>query len=177
MTDPKSQPVNKKKLLVAVIMLIIALLALAGILFLPDRKNPQDEMPRLTFEKQGYATIKAPDGTVKAEFDLEIADTEETQKTGLMYRESMADNQGMLFTYKEADKMNFWMKNTYLPLDIIFFLPDSTIYKVYADNKPFTEAGVAPAENCLFALEINAGLGKKFSLQPGDKLDWKRLPR
>jgi uncharacterized membrane protein (UPF0127 family) len=177
---PVTPPRNpaKKLYVLAGIMVLIAIIAIVIVFVIPDKPgNPPKEKLRITFEKQGTAVITSPDGKEKAAFDLEIADTEEAQKIGLMYRESMADNQGMLFVYKTADKMNFWMKNTYLPLDLVFFLPDSTVYKVYPDNQPFTESGIAPAKECQFALEINAGLAKVHNLAPGDKISWKRLSK
>lgn len=173
-TDKSASP--KKLFIAAGIMILVAFTVTMLVIFLPEDEAQTSTKPlRLTFLKQGNAVILAPDGKQKAAFDIELADTPETQKNGLMYRDNMQDNQGMLFTYKTADQMNFWMKNTYLPLDIIFFLPDSTIYKVYPDNVPFTETSISPFEKCLYALEINAGLAKANNLQPGDKLNWKRL--
>ena len=170
----KSTP--KKLYVYTAIIVIIAVLITLLVVYIPDKNGKTDSSNlRLSFEKQGMAIIYGTDGKQKAVFDLELAETLEQQRIGLMYRDTMTDNQGMLFVYQAAGNLNFWMKNTYLPLDLVFFLPDSTIYKIYPDNKPFSESAISPPEKCLMTLELNAGIADRYKLNPGDKIKWQSI--
>ena len=101
--------------------------------------------------------------------DIEVADTADERAKGLMDRTSLPQNQGMLFLFSEADYLSFWMKNTYVSLDIIFFSPQGefigTDSMVPCEEDPclrYTSTGPAS-----IALEVNAGFVKKHNIGPG----------
>lgn len=169
-----SQPIIKNKLYLGIFFLFIAVIALILIFVLPDKKTNNESNEQYTFTKEGTAYISSQEGIVKCRFDIEIADTPERLSTGLMYRDSMSVNQAMLFVFDKSEQRSFWMKNTYLPLDIVYISKDSTIVSVSENTTPFSEQTVMSKGPALYVLEINAGLYKQYGLETGDKFYWQR---
>jgi uncharacterized protein len=178
-TPPSDSIVNKKKLYLGIFFLLCAIVAVIFVFVLPDKPAKVAEQPvvkkdSLAFVKEGTATFYSKNKTAKCTFDVEIADTPERQKQGLMFRESMYDKQGMLFPNDTAKIQTFWMKNTYLPLDIIFIGADSTIVSISEYTTPFSEQTLSSEGPAQFVLEINAGQSRVFDLIKGDKFSWTR---
>jgi uncharacterized membrane protein (UPF0127 family) len=103
-------------------------------------------------------------------FSVEIAADDAARAEGLMFRQSMADDHGMLFDFKRDQPTAFWMKNTYISLDMIFVRSDGTVVNVAENTVPFSEASVPAAAPVRFVLEVNAGTAKRLGLKPGDHL-------
>jgi uncharacterized protein len=108
-------------------------------------------------------------------FRVEVASSPEEQAKGLMFRTEMGADEGMLFPHDPPRRASFWMKNTVIPLDIIYIGSDGRILNI-ADAKPYDltplpSAGVASA-----VLELNGGRAAKLGIKPGDKVTWK-LPK
>jgi len=128
-----------------------------------------------TFTKEGILTItKAIDNEVIS-FEIEIAETEYEVQTGLMDRDSMKDNQGMLFIFPDVAVHSFYMKNTKIPLDIIYIDENLKIASFAENAKPLDEAGLSSQVPIQYVLEINAGLAEKFLLEIGDKVEFERI--
>lgn len=102
-------------------------------------------------------------------FTLEVADNEAARRKGLMYRRSMPEEHGMLFVFEYSDVLKFWMKNTYIPLDIIFIDRYGTIVAI-RQMKPLDETGASSGKRARFAIELNAGMAQKSSIKEGDKV-------
>jgi len=153
------------KLYLGIAFLLIAIIAVILILILPDNDSkPNNSLAQYTFRKEGTASFQD-----KAFFDIEIAETPDEMKTGLMYRDSLSTNQAMLFIYDIPDILSFWMKNTYLPLDIVFIGPDSSIVSIGENTTPFSEQSVVSKGPAQYVLEINSGLASAYGLKIGDK--------
>ncbi|MEL7159309.1 MAG: DUF192 domain-containing protein [Bacteroidota bacterium] len=153
--------------------LIIGLMALALLSFLlmSIPRNPSVTGPRFTDE--GDLTIyRSASQQVVTELDIEIADTEETIVQGLMYRDHMEENQGMLFVMPAVEPQAFWMLNTYIPLDIIFVGPDRRIVKIRKNTVPKSTDQVTSEVPAAFVLEVNAGYAARNGLKEGDRLEW-----
>lgn len=103
-------------------------------------------------------------------FQVEIAATDEQRSMGLMFREEMALDHGMLFLFETEGQRYFWMKNTPLPLDIIYISATGTIVSIAADTKPFSLDTIPSGLPAQYVLEINAGLSAKLGIKPGDKV-------
>lgn len=106
-------------------------------------------------------------------FAVEVADTPDKQQLGLMFRESMPRNQGMLFIFSGETMRAFWMKNTKIPLDIIYFDKDLKLVSV-ANAKPCRTASCKSypsAGPAMYVLELNAGLAAELDLAAGDQLE------
>lgn len=105
-------------------------------------------------------------------FTIEIADNSATRESGLMYRENLKENKGMLFIFPKEDIYSFWMKNTLIPLDIIWINQNKEIVFISKNNQP-CENNLCPLINpniqAKYVLEINSGLSEKIGLKLGDE--------
>ena len=133
------------------------------------------ETEEITFTKEGEATLLKAKGDTIQKIDIEIADNSYERQTGLMYRESMEDDQGMLFIYDDEAPRAFYMKNTYIALDIIYFASDSTAVSFQKNAQPQDETSLPSEKPAQFILEINAGLADEWNIEVGDKIDFERL--
>ena len=123
----------------------------------------------VTFKKEGDLIIFKSDST-QVTLDIEIADTDFDIQTGLMYRDSMKDKQGMLFVFDDVTPRSFYMKNTKFPLDLIFIDDDKKIVSFQKNAQPFDETGLSSQVPVKYVLEINAGLSDSIGLQVGDSI-------
>ncbi|WP_120716500.1 DUF192 domain-containing protein [Tsuneonella amylolytica] len=105
------------------------------------------------------------------DFRVEVAASEAEQARGLMFRTKMGADEGMLFPRQPADIASFWMKNTPLPLDIIFIGTDRKVLNV-ADAKPYDLTPVTAAGLTSAVLELNAGRAKELGIGPGSTVEW-----
>ncbi len=103
-------------------------------------------------------------------FDVEIASDDASRELGLMCRKTMAKSHGMLFEFPQADPQTFWMKNTYLPLDIIYIGPNGRIVSIAANAKPFDETPLPSTGPANGVLEIKGGLSAKLGIRAGDQV-------
>lgn len=101
------------------------------------------------------------------EFSIEIADTPSEQEKGLMFRTSMAPDHGMLFEFPTIAPISFWMKDTLIPLDIIFIEADGKIVKVHANATPKSLAQIASDAPVRAVLELNGGRAAELGIGPG----------
>ncbi len=102
------------------------------------------------------------------EFEAEIAITWEQHRMGLMFRREMAENRGMLFYYPFPQTVGFWMKNTYLPLDIIFIRSDGAIANIAHDTVPHSLNSIESEGIITGVFEVNAGVTEKLGIREGD---------
>ena len=129
----------------------------------------------VVFKKEGELNIiKQKVDSLLTSLDIEIAETEYETQTGLMYRASMDANQGMLFIFPEERVHSFYMKNTEIPLDLIFIKADSTVASFQENAEPYNESGLSSQVPVKYVLEVNAGLAEKWLLEVGDKIDFKK---
>ena len=151
---------KKRKTIVILISMLIVILALVVILIL---KNNEDKNENITIKFQ------------TEEINAEIADTPEKIKNGLMYRESLGENEGMLFIFDREKETSFWMKNTLIPLDIIFLNKDKEIVNIFENAMPCkTEEcelypSVHPAK---YVIEVNAGFVEKNRIEVGERVEF-----
>jgi uncharacterized membrane protein (UPF0127 family) len=139
-----------------------------------EAATPTVEAPKYAFRNDGSLDIVAKDGSIKGSFKIEIVEKEEEVMRGLKYRESMEPDQAMLFIFAKPDYYDFWMQDTYLPLDMLFIGSDETIFQIEENAKPFSEERISPTQVNNYVLEINAGIAKQMNIQTGDKISWKR---
>lgn len=102
------------------------------------------------------------------ELDIETAATPESRTVGLMFRKEMPENAGMLFLFDEAANRAFWMRNTLIPLDMIFIEKDGVIGHIHANAIPHDETPVPSNGPATAVLEINGGRAAELGLKPGD---------
>ncbi|MDJ0860321.1 MAG: DUF192 domain-containing protein [Dinoroseobacter sp.] len=106
----------------------------------------------------------------QATYSIEVVDTPETRAQGLMFRETMARREGMLFVYERPQSVSFWMRNTLIPLDMIFVDARGVVQKVHRDAVPLDETPIPGGTNILVVLEVNAGQAEQFGIGPGTEM-------
>lgn len=105
-------------------------------------------------------------------FRVEVADTREAQARGLMFRTELGDFEGMIFPYDGTRAQGFWMKNTPIPLDIIFVGPDRRISNIAAMTEPYSLESVYSVGPVLGVLELRGGRAGELGIEPGDLVEW-----
>lgn len=135
--------------------------------------STQSEALDIPFNKQGkLAFVGQQSNDTLAVIDIEIADNNESRARGLMYRRSLPENAGMLFIQGMEEMQSFWMKNTYIPLDILFVNRDKEIVTIHANTTPLKEWNYASTAPALYVVEVNAGFANRHGINTGDKIDF-----
>lgn len=105
-------------------------------------------------------------------FSVEVARSEAEQAKGLMFRTAMGANEGMLFIRNPPDRASFWMRNTVIPLDIVFIGQDRRILNIAANAVPYDETPLSSAGIAAAVLELNGGRAAQLGIKAGDKVAW-----
>jgi uncharacterized membrane protein (UPF0127 family) len=130
---------------------------------------PADQQPQTGLRKVPL-TISSKNGT--HQFTVQVAATPEQQERGLMFVTSLGDDQGMIFPFSPPAEQSFWMKNTLIPLDIIFIRANGTIGRIthaqVLDPTPLPSGGPV-----IGVLEIRGGRADELGIKEGDKVSWK----
>ncbi len=138
-----------------------------------DTKEPEVKTEEIKFQKEGELFLLKQQDTLQ-KIDIEIADDSYERATGLMYRTSMESNQGMLFIFPDSAGRYFYMKNTYIPLDIIYYSKDSTVVSYIENAVPRDETSLPSEGPAKFVLELNAGKVQEWNIEKGDKISFYR---
>ncbi len=117
-------------------------------------------------------TIQRQNGT-EITFDVELAITEQQHQYGLMNREELPEDEGMIFIFEKEAMRSFWMRNTLVPLDIAFISKDGTIHHIHHSANPLDETRITSAAPSLAVLEILGGTSEKVNLKIGDRVIYK----
>jgi uncharacterized membrane protein (UPF0127 family) len=142
-------------------MALLAALTAVGALIVPQAgARAEAALQRLEF-----ITADGPH-----EFRVELADTPAERAKGLMYRKHMPADQGMLFDFHEEGPVMMWMKNTYIPLDMIFVSRRGVVTHVAVNAAPFSEEIITSGGPAYAVIELNAGAASKIGLKPGDEV-------
>ncbi len=126
-----------------------------------------DKAPSVVFE--------GPEG-IKARFRVEVADTAEKRRWGLMYRSELGADEGMLFVFPDDKAHSFWMKNTPLSLDMIFMDRRRRVVGIIHDTVPFSTRSVGVGLPSRYVLEVRAGLARRKGIVEGDVAHFERVP-
>lgn len=108
-------------------------------------------------------------------YQVELASTPEERLRGLMFRSSMPEDHGMLFIFEQPDYLSFWMKNTYIPLDLLFLHPDGRIGHIHENAQPHDLRGIPSQIEALMVLEINGGEAARQGIRVGDRVSVKKF--
>lgn len=120
---------------------------------------------------RGTLFIESDDG-LRHEFDIYLALDIEQQRHGLMFVRKMPGNMGMLFVYGDTDYHSMWMKNTYIPLDLVFARADGTVSSVIHDARPLSLTSRASIEPVNYVLELNAGVARRLNIGRKSRIIW-----
>lgn len=118
----------------------------------------------------GFEVLDVVTADGRTRFFVEIADDEAERNRGLMYREVVAPDRGMLFDFPSPRPVAFWMKNTLIPLDIIYIQADGTVLSIARNTTPLSETPIPSGGPVLGVLELAGGRAAEIGLLPGDKI-------
>ena len=121
----------------------------------------------ITFEESPLAIDAAHD---RFDFQVEMAVSPAQRSQGLMFRESLEENRGMLFDFGRPQRASMWMRNTYVPLDMLFIDAEGRITQIAANTQPLSDAVVASREPVRAVLELRGGVSAKLGIKPGDRV-------
>ena len=164
-----------RKHFVTVALVLVALAAIALILprFFSNESNrvqdieitPQD----IDFTRDGEVSIFKNDSLIQT-IEVEFAKNDEERALGLMYRSSMDEHQGMWFIFPEEAPRSFYMRNTEIPLDIIYLDKDKKVVSIAKNARPYDETSLPSEKPAMYVLEINGGLSDKWGIEKGDRM-------
>jgi len=127
------------------------------------------------FKKQGELRFFTPKQDFIAGTDIELAQDESQRQLGLMYRDTLAENQGMLFLFDNEEVRSFWMKNTVLSLDMIFVNARNEIVTIHKYTTPYSEETYVSTKPAKYVIELNAGYTDRKKISVGDRISWSRF--
>lgn len=170
-------------IIIAIILLLIIIISTMVIFINPVKK------PVRKYSETGYAQpitetkpvfrkdgeLRFVDGkttNVITTIDIEIADNDAERAQGLMFRDSMPENAGMLFLMETEEPQAFWMKNTILSLDIMFVNADRRIVSIHKSCKPYSLDQIESGKPAMYVVEVNAGYADRHGLKTGDLISF-----
>lgn len=124
------------------------------------------------FRKDGELKFINENNSVIFDIDMELATCEEEHARGLMYRKQMDENKGMLFIFQNEDMRSFWMRNTLIPLDIIYINSDKKVVSIAKNAKVLDETSLPSEAPAMYVVEINAGLCDKYGIDKGTEISF-----
>ena len=116
----------------------------------------------------GLETLQIVTASGKHDFHVEIARDDASRAQGLMNRRFMPPDRGMLFEFEREEPVSFWMKNTYIPLDMIFISRAGVVTNIVEKAEPLSERAIPSGAPCLAVLELNGGVAASIGLKVGD---------
>lgn len=178
----KSQARKSKFIQITVVVVLISFIiffVFSNLITNKQEINPQLEKAVssktiYSFTKEGELSFNDSKGNLISSIDIEIADTDEQRQLGLMYRDKMEEDQGMLFIFDREAPQAFWMHNTILPLDIIYVNSKMEIVHIVKNAKPFDDTSLPSIKPAQYVVEVIAGYSDKYNLKEGDKIVWRR---
>ncbi len=159
-------------------IIFIAFIALAGLTILSCKESSKSDKTiteEIKFTKEGELSVYRLKDSLPNQIvtlDIEIADNDYERETGLMYRTAMQEKRGMLFIQKAFRPQSFYMKNTLIPLDIIYIDDQYKIVSFQKNTKPLDETSLPSGKPAKYVLEINAGLSDQWNLKEGDSVSF-----
>jgi uncharacterized membrane protein (UPF0127 family) len=173
-TANKPAPIKKKSKLNIIVLAVLALSVLAIFLYNNFMTKNDKSMDYYSFTKEGELILADSLGNEKIKIDIEIADNDYERQLGLMNRKEMKENQGMLFIFPNETMQSFWMRNTLIPLDIVFVNSKKNIVTIHKNTHTLSDQSYPSSAPAEYVLELNAGFTDRHNIQLGDKLNWMR---
>lgn len=168
---------------IAVILLLILVIGSLIVFVNPTPKHsrkPNDiaieqpvATPKPVFRKDGELRfLNGKTNKVITQINIEVADDDAEREQGLMYRDTMAENNGMLFLMETEEPQTFWMKNTIISLDIIYVDSNKRIVSISRNCKPYSLDQISSAKPALYVVEVIAGYTAKYGIKTGDMISF-----
>ena len=140
--------------------------------------DPKDKIKNIKepqFRKEGELEFFSKEGKKEIrKIDVEVAENDDERMQGLMYRRSMDDGKGMLFIFQNEEPQSFWMKNTVIPLDIIYVNSKKEIVKIFKSTTPFSETSLPSGKPATYVVEVAGGFSDKYGIKEGDMINFQK---
>jgi len=181
--SPMKRKLSFYNIVIAIILLLIIIIS-SMVIFInpvkkPVRKYSETEYAqpiteaKPVFRKDGELRfVEGKSTNVITTIDIEIADDDAERAQGLMFRDSMPENAGMLFLMETEEPQSFWMKNTILSLDIMFVNADRRIVSIHKNCKPYSLDQIESGKPAMYVVEVNAGYAERHGLKTGDLISF-----
>jgi uncharacterized membrane protein (UPF0127 family) len=140
----------------------------------PIDSTQKTDNTKIPFKKQGEVYFQDKNKNLIQKIDAEIAETDDKRHLGLMFRDKLEENQGMFFIFQEEEPQGFYMRNTIIPLDIIFVNSKKQIVKIHKNTTPYSEKTLPSGKPAIYVVEVNGGFTDKYKIKEGDYIDWRR---
>ncbi len=124
-------------------------------------------------EAAGLEALTIASSSARHAFHVEVMRTPDQRAKGLMYRNYLPPDRGMLFDFGASEPVAMWMQNTYIPLDMLFIRADGTIARIAENTEPLSTRTIPSGEPVLSVLEINGGVSRQLGIKPGDRVEHK----
>lgn len=154
-------------------LLLLSLVCVILLLSCKEGRKTEIKTETVDFTKEGELKVFKRDSLL-ATFDIELAESAYETETGLMYRQSMENDQAMLFIFPDVAMHSFYMKNTEFSLDVIFIDENQKIASLQKNTQPFDEQGLSSMVPVKYVLEVNSGLTDKMNIAVGDSIAFSR---
>jgi uncharacterized membrane protein (UPF0127 family) len=166
------KPIYTKPVFIFSGLIIIAVILLLIINPFSEKESTDTEY---MFKKEGELTFTDSLGTVKTKIDIEIANSEFDRQLGLMFRKHMEDKDGMLFIFTSEEMQSFWMRNTYIPLDMIFVNSAKKIVTIHRNTQTLSDQSYPSAAPAIYVIEVNGGFCSSHNINEGDRIEFIQL--
>lgn len=168
--DPKSRQRRGRVFIVAFLAFCFVVVAIS--LSTNLTRMSQRDAARAQQAQPGVnlAPLTVISGDKRHNFRIELARNDAERSRGLMFRQSMPADQGMLFDFERDQMVSMWMRNTFIPLDMLFVLADGRIHRIEHRTEVQSERTISSGVPVRAVLELNAGTAEKLGLKPGDRL-------
>jgi uncharacterized membrane protein (UPF0127 family) len=183
-TQEQPRKKNRHASLVAIIGTALLILALIGVLTYQPSRTTVSTTPTTTltnqpsaydFVKEGEVRFMTSTQTFITAVDVQLAQDDAERQLGLMYRDKLKENEGMLFIFEDETPRSFWMKNTILPLDMLFINAKNEIVTIHKFTTPYSEESYSSTKPARCVLEVNAGFTDKHKIAVGNRITWRRF--
>jgi len=139
--------------------------------------STQPALPQASRAKAEPQVLLMPPGRDSVAVRVEVARTEDERRRGLMFRKRMEQDAGMLFVFERPERLTFWMRNTYIPLDMVFIAASMRIQGVVENAEPLTDASRSVEGESQYVLEVNAGFSRRYGLSKGTAARFEGMPQ
>ena len=168
----KKEKPKRKTNVIQIVAVIIAILLILFFVLKEFVLTPKNEMTEYPFTKEGELVFSDSTGLQKAKIEIEIADDDYQRELGLMNRKSMKENQGMLFIFPFERYQSFWMRNTFISLDMIFVDANKTIVTIHKNTQVLSDQSYPSSKPAKYVVEVISGFTDKHNIEIGDKIEW-----
>ena len=174
----KQNKVKRTRLIWIVLALILVAAYLANRTVL--NRNARHDAPvaipatEPQFRAEGRLHFIDSDGDTLRSILIEIAEEDRERIQGLMYRSALSDDQGMLFIFEEEEEQSFWMKNTRIPLDILYVNSDLQIVSLYKQTQPYSTSPIPSFRPAIYVVEVRGGFCDQYGITEGNRIAYIR---